>query len=90
MLSTRKIVAFVGTQDPKRAKRFFGSTLGLRLVSEDSFAIVFDAERPRGLPLNCGTPIGKIMSVEHDAEEIAGKEAVLRRLDADDTNDQAI
>jgi catechol 2,3-dioxygenase-like lactoylglutathione lyase family enzyme len=43
MLSRSKIVAFVGTQNPKRAKRFFERTLGLRLVSEDRFAIVFDA-----------------------------------------------
>jgi catechol 2,3-dioxygenase-like lactoylglutathione lyase family enzyme len=43
MLSTRKIVAFVGTQNAKRAKHFFSSTLGLHLISEDQFAIVFDA-----------------------------------------------
>jgi catechol 2,3-dioxygenase-like lactoylglutathione lyase family enzyme len=43
MLKSRPIVAFVATTDPKRAKIFYAKTLGLRLVSEDGFALVFDA-----------------------------------------------
>jgi catechol 2,3-dioxygenase-like lactoylglutathione lyase family enzyme len=42
-LGTRKIIAFVATTDPRRAKVFYRDTLGLHLVSEDSFALVFDA-----------------------------------------------
>jgi catechol 2,3-dioxygenase-like lactoylglutathione lyase family enzyme len=38
-----KIVAFVGTAKPARARRFYRDTLGLRLVGEDEFALVFDA-----------------------------------------------
>lgn len=37
------IVAFVPTTNPARSRRFFETTLGLQLVSEDSFALVFDA-----------------------------------------------
>ena len=43
MLGSERIVAFVGTRDPGRAKAFYRDTLGLRLVSEDRFALVFDA-----------------------------------------------
>jgi len=43
MLKSRPIVAFVATTDPKRAKPFYAETLGLRLVSEDGFALAFDA-----------------------------------------------
>jgi len=43
MLKSRPIVAFVATTDPKRAKSFYVKTLGLRLVSEDGFALAFDA-----------------------------------------------
>jgi predicted enzyme related to lactoylglutathione lyase len=43
MLESRPIVAFVATTDPKRAKPFYAKTLGLRLVSEDGFALTFDA-----------------------------------------------
>lgn len=41
-LSDHGIIAFVATRDPVRAKEFYRDTLGLRLVSEDPFALVFD------------------------------------------------
>ena len=37
------IVAFVPTLDAQRAKAFYADVLGLRLVSDDEFALVFDA-----------------------------------------------
>ena len=43
MLGAEKLVAFAATLDPERAKAFYRDTLGLRLVSEDQFALVFDA-----------------------------------------------
>lgn len=43
MLESQELVAFVGTRDPVRAKHFYRDTLGLHLVSEDEFALVFDA-----------------------------------------------
>src|ERR1700732_5035560 len=42
-LRSRKIMAFVATRDPSRAKAFYKDTLGLRFVSQDPFAVVFDA-----------------------------------------------
>jgi catechol 2,3-dioxygenase-like lactoylglutathione lyase family enzyme len=36
-------VAFVATAKPAKARAFCRDTLGLRLVSEDEFALVFDA-----------------------------------------------
>ena len=42
-LRSRQIIAFVATTAPARAKSFYAETLGLRLVSEDTFALVFDA-----------------------------------------------
>jgi len=43
-LSNQKIIGFVATRDPDRAKRFYCDTLGLPLVSEElPFALVFDA-----------------------------------------------
>jgi catechol 2,3-dioxygenase-like lactoylglutathione lyase family enzyme len=38
-----EIVAFAATSRPAQARRFYRDTLGLRLVSEDDFAVVFDA-----------------------------------------------
>jgi catechol 2,3-dioxygenase-like lactoylglutathione lyase family enzyme len=43
ILRARQIVAFVATTAPARAKSFYAETLGLRFISEDAFALVFDA-----------------------------------------------
>jgi len=42
MLTNRRITAFIATAQPGRARQFYGKTLGLRLVSDDRFAVVFD------------------------------------------------
>ena len=43
MLAKFPIVAFVATSDASRAKAFYGGVLGLPLISEDEFAVAFDA-----------------------------------------------
>ena len=43
ILGESKLVGFVATRDQARAKVFYRDVLGLRLISEDQFAIVFDA-----------------------------------------------
>lgn len=43
MLNAQKIVAFVPTADATKARLFYESALGLRVISEDSFALVLDA-----------------------------------------------
>jgi catechol 2,3-dioxygenase-like lactoylglutathione lyase family enzyme len=42
MLRTAQLTAFVASAQPERAKQFYADTLGLRLVSDDQFAVVFD------------------------------------------------
>src|SRR5579859_6816987 len=42
-LASQPLVAFVATQDPARAILFYRDTLGLPLLSEDRFALVFNA-----------------------------------------------
>jgi catechol 2,3-dioxygenase-like lactoylglutathione lyase family enzyme len=43
MLANQELVAFVATRDATRARRFYTEVLGLSLVSDDTFALVFDA-----------------------------------------------
>jgi catechol 2,3-dioxygenase-like lactoylglutathione lyase family enzyme len=43
MLKTAKPMCFVATAKPAAAKRFYGQVLGLPLVEDTPFAIVFDA-----------------------------------------------
>jgi catechol 2,3-dioxygenase-like lactoylglutathione lyase family enzyme len=43
MLASSKLIAFIPSADLARARAFFERVLGLRFVSEDPFAVVFDA-----------------------------------------------
>lgn len=43
MPSTASLVAFVATTNAALARRFYEGLLGLRLVTDDPFALVFDA-----------------------------------------------
>ena len=43
MISQGKLIGFIATVNPAQAKSFYRDTLGLRLISEDQFAIAFDA-----------------------------------------------
>jgi len=42
-LGTATLVAFAATADAPRSRKFYRDVLGLRLVSEDPFALVFEA-----------------------------------------------
>jgi catechol 2,3-dioxygenase-like lactoylglutathione lyase family enzyme len=43
MLGSCDLITFVLTSDADHAKTFYGETLGLKFVSQDDFATVFDA-----------------------------------------------
>ena len=43
MLRSAELVAFVASTDGARARRFYQEVLGLRLVEETAYALVFDA-----------------------------------------------
>jgi len=43
MLSRQKLKAFVPTTKPGKAKSFYKNILGLKLLSEDEYALEFDA-----------------------------------------------
>lgn len=47
-LSTGTPIAFLATASPDRARRFSGETLGLPLLADDPFSLVFDLG---GMPL---------------------------------------
>ena len=48
MLRSASLTAFLATTNAKRCRKCYGEMLGLKLVSEDTFALVFDAG---GVPL---------------------------------------
>lgn len=42
MTTHTRMISFVATQKPALAREFYSKTLGLKLVSDDPFAMVFD------------------------------------------------
>lgn len=44
MLNAARLIAFVPARDLERARAFYAETLGLKLVSQDAFALVLDAK----------------------------------------------
>ena len=44
MLGLATVTALVGTMKPEMAKAFYGDTLGLKFVSDDGFALVFEGK----------------------------------------------
>ena len=48
MIGKSTLTAFLATSNPGRCKLFYARTLGLRLVEDDQFALVFDSA---GVPL---------------------------------------
>lgn len=43
MLNTSRIIAFVGTAQPERARDFYENVLGLHMLADEASALVFDA-----------------------------------------------
>jgi catechol 2,3-dioxygenase-like lactoylglutathione lyase family enzyme len=58
-----KLIGFVATKDPANALKFYQDTLGLTLVSDDPFAIVFDAN---GTMLRV-QKVGELQPAKHTA-----------------------
>jgi len=80
MLGTAKLVAFAAARDAARAKAFYRDILGLKLISEDGFALVFDAH---GTTLRVSL-VKEVAAAPYTVLgwEVAGIEAVLRGLNA--------
>ncbi len=80
MLDREKLVAFVPIRDAERARSFYGDTLGLRLLSEDRFALVFDAN---GVPVRA-TLVGDFQPQRFTVLgwEVADAAATARKLSA--------
>jgi catechol 2,3-dioxygenase-like lactoylglutathione lyase family enzyme len=43
VLTTEKIIAFVPALDPTKARSFYAGVLGLRVINQHGFALVFEA-----------------------------------------------
>jgi catechol 2,3-dioxygenase-like lactoylglutathione lyase family enzyme len=81
MLGKSPPIAFLATTHPDRAKLFYQETVGLRLVSDDEFAIVFDAagiplrvQKVRALTPHPFTAFGwQVGDIRHAVTELVGR-----------------
>jgi catechol 2,3-dioxygenase-like lactoylglutathione lyase family enzyme len=64
LLDSSPIVAFSATADAEKAKAFYRDKLGLKLVSDEAFALVFDAA-------------GTMLRVQRVKEVLSGKYTAL-------------
>jgi len=87
-LRKNKIIAFIPTTNAIRARRFYESKLGLRFVSDDGFALVFDANGTMLRVVKVGeytpfpfTLIGwKVEGIEAVARKLAKKRVKFERF----------
>ncbi|HTT21889.1 MAG TPA: VOC family protein [Candidatus Sulfotelmatobacter sp.] len=81
MLGTTDIIAFVPIKDSEKARAFYEGMLGLRFVSDDSFALVLEANGTmlRATKIKEFTPaqftiLGwKVANIEDAVRTLAGK-----------------
>lgn len=64
MLGEQELMAFVATTHPERARQFYSQVLGLRLVADEPWALVFDAH-------------GAMLRIQKTTELVPAKHTVL-------------
>jgi len=98
MAELNKIVAFVATRNADRAKEFYRDKLGLKFVSDDGFALVFDIggtmfriARVKKLSLAPYTVLGwEVKAIEKAVSDMAKKGVVFERFPGLPQDEQGI
>lgn len=87
MLTSHDLIAFVATVRPDDAKAFYGGVLGLRLVEDSPFALVFDAagtmlrvQKVRELAPAPHTALGwRVADIRSEVEALAARGVTFER-----------
>jgi catechol 2,3-dioxygenase-like lactoylglutathione lyase family enzyme len=82
-----RIMAFAATTDSAKARAFYEGVLGLRFVSEDAFAVVYDVggvelriQKVQALTPQPHTQLGwSVSSIDKVVEELGGRGAVFEK-----------
>lgn len=91
MLVDEKIMAFVATADGARARLFYEGTLGLRVISDDDFALAVEVDssgtmlrvqKVGSLQPHAFTSLGwQVKDVEVTAKDLGGRGVVFERFE---------
>ncbi|HEY6375371.1 MAG TPA: VOC family protein [Edaphobacter sp.] len=87
MLCTCPVIAFIPTRDAAKARPFYENVLGLRFVSDDTFAVVMDANGTMIRIVRVGefTPMPftilgfQVKDIDQAVAELTGKGLVFAR-----------
>ena len=84
MLASSDIIAFIATTQPEQARAFYSEMLGLRLMEETPFALVFDAngtmlrvQKVEALTPAGHTVLGWQVGDVHEAVEMLQKRGII-------------
>jgi catechol 2,3-dioxygenase-like lactoylglutathione lyase family enzyme len=91
MATLGKIIGFVTTTKPEEARAFYGDTLGFRFVSDDNFALVFDAHgtmlrvgKAREFTPAQGTVLGwKVEDIQAAVQELSARGVKFEQFNMD-------
>jgi catechol 2,3-dioxygenase-like lactoylglutathione lyase family enzyme len=89
VLTTNNPIAFVPTRDASAARTFYAETLGLRLVADEPFALVFDVNgrmlriaRTESLTPAAHTVLGwEVENIEAKVKALATRGVVFQRFE---------
>jgi catechol 2,3-dioxygenase-like lactoylglutathione lyase family enzyme len=98
MLADCQIAAFVATANAERSRAFYENTLGLKLVADEEYAIVFDAngitlriQKVRDVAPIPYTALGwHVTNIEKMVEELSGRGVSFEIYDGFGQSDQGI
>ena len=93
-----QIAAFVATANAERSRTFYENTLGLKLVADEEYAIVFDAngitlriQKVRDVAPSPYTSLGwHVTNIEKMVEELSGRGVSFEIYDGFGQTDQGI
>ena len=97
-LTGAPLVAFVGTSDLEQAQRFYGDTLGLRLVDTTAFANVYDCDGTtlrvtrveRVVPAGYTALGWSVAGIRTVMDELAGRDVVFERFSGVEQDDAGV
>jgi catechol 2,3-dioxygenase-like lactoylglutathione lyase family enzyme len=98
MLNEHDVIAFAATTHPEKSKAFYAFVLGLRLVADEEFAIVFDAHgtmlRIQKVHVHEPAPFTAlgwhVTNIEHAVDELTAKGVQMTRYDGFDQDARGI
>jgi catechol 2,3-dioxygenase-like lactoylglutathione lyase family enzyme len=98
MLDEKRLVAFVATTDGKRAQQFYGATLGLKIVRDDPYVLVVEANGAPLRILKVGslqpqgfTVLGwEVANIEATVDGLSARGVTFERYEGMDQDERAI